>query len=102
MVIVWVVGWGVARAGMWAPGCRFVAMPPPPSPVERCALPCQDRAPAKSGRRRLACCSVLWSGGGKRVEDVGGSVAEVTVGGGDVGAAAEPDDVDRGVAQGGH
>src|SRR3954449_4527959 len=45
---------------------------------------------------------VLWSGCGEGVEDVGGSVAEGAVGGGDVGLAAEPDDVDGGVAQGGH
>src|SRR4051794_19426339 len=50
---------------------------------------------------RSTCWSVLRSGGGERVEDVCGSVAEVTVGGGDVGAA-ESDDVDGGVAQGGH
>src|SRR3954467_13659464 len=42
------------------------------------------------------------SGCGEGVEDVGGSVAEVAVGGGDVGLAAESDDVDGGVAQGGH
>src|SRR3954447_4172286 len=46
--------------------------------------------------------SVLRSGCGEGIEDVGGSVAEASMGGGDVGAAAEPDDVDGGVAQGGH
>src|SRR3954471_4790111 len=52
--------------------------------------------------RWLGCTSSRWSGGGEGVEDVGGSVAEVAVGGGDVGAATKPDDVDRGVAQRGH
>src|SRR4051794_26620328 len=52
--------------------------------------------------RRSDRWSVLRPGGGKCVEDVGGSIAEVPVGGSDVGAAAEPDDVDRCVAQGGH
>src|SRR3954468_4444801 len=46
--------------------------------------------------------SVLRSGCGEGIEDVGGSVAEASMGGGDVGAAAEPDDVDGGVAEGGH
>src|SRR3954464_10764337 len=42
------------------------------------------------------------SGGRECVEDVGWLVAEVAVRGGDVGAAAESDDVDRGVAESGH
>ena len=50
----------------------------------------------------LTCWFAERSGGGEGVEDVGGPVAEVAVGGGDVGAAAEPDDGDRGVPQGGH
>src|SRR3954452_15953829 len=41
------------------------------------------------------------SGCAECVEDVDGPVTEVAVGGGDVGATAEPDD-DRGVVQGGH
>src|SRR4051794_26358096 len=43
-----------------------------------------------------------WSCRGERIEDVGGPVAEGAVGGGDVGVGAQPDDVDCGVAQGGH
>src|SRR3954453_10380425 len=46
--------------------------------------------------------SVRRSCGGEGVEDVGWSVAEAAVGAGDVGAAPEPNDVDRGVAQRGH
>src|SRR3954451_4540933 len=42
------------------------------------------------------------SGCGERSEDVGGLVAEESVGGGNVGVPAETDDVDRGVTQGGH
>src|SRR3954469_7551454 len=42
------------------------------------------------------------SGRAECVEDVDGPVTEVAVGGGDVGAAAEPDDDDRSVVQGGH
>jgi hypothetical protein len=42
------------------------------------------------------------SGCGEGVEDVGGAVAEGAVSGGDVGAAAESDDVDPGVTQGGN
>src|SRR3712207_8126505 len=52
--------------------------------------------------RRSACWFVLRSDGGERGDDVGGVVAEGAVGGGDVGAATQPDDVDGGVAQGGH
>jgi hypothetical protein len=44
--------------------------------------------------------SALRSGFAEGVEDVGGAVAEGAVGGGDVGAAAEPDDIDGGVPQG--
>src|SRR3954465_1293518 len=42
------------------------------------------------------------SGCGECVEDVGWGVAEVAGGRGGAGAAAEPDDVDRGVTGGGH
>src|SRR3954464_12876911 len=52
--------------------------------------------------RWSGCTSSRRSGCGEGVEDVGGSVAEVAVGGGDVGLAAESDHVDGGVAQGGH
>src|SRR3712207_3330246 len=50
----------------------------------------------------LVCRPALRSGSSQGVEDVGGLVAEATVGGGDVGAAPQPDDVDRGVPQSSH
>src|SRR3954453_7678207 len=52
--------------------------------------------------RWSGCTSSRRSGCGEGVEDVGGSVAEVAVGGGGVGAAAGADGVYGVIAQGGH